>query len=439
MRSASIASTSRRCRGPDLAAEPRLAARRRSSSARGRASACSTSAQRRAARRRMLASGEVVAVEMQPGRARELEAELPPARRGECACRRTPTRSSCRPISASSTGCSWTRRARASACSPRRPDLRWRGKPLPELQRELLRAAAERVRPGGTIVYSVCTLNAEENEAVVDASGLDSGVAGERMAAVPAPAPAGVPAHAARRDRDVGLLHRPPKIEPHHELARLDPDGRGGAVAVRGRLLAPRRPDRGAAPRRGARLPLRVGDGHFVPPITIGPIVLQSIPPIVHAAGGVLDCHLMIEAPERHFEQFREAGADSVTVHYEACPDLRRVVALAREQGSRSAWPSIPRRAPRRLQRRRSAEVDFVLCMSIHPGFSGQQFMPEALDRIRALRGLLPATCRPGRRRRRAGQHPRRFTMRAPTCSSAGTSIFGREDLPRAYRRLVGR
>jgi len=59
-----------------------------------------------------------------------------------------------------------------------------------------------------------------------------------------------------------------------------------------------------------------VGDGHFVPPITTGPIVLQSIAPIVHAAGGVLDCHLMIETPERHFEQFREAGADSVTVHY---------------------------------------------------------------------------------------------------------------------------
>ena len=55
-----------------------------------------------------------------------------------------------------------------------------------------------------------------------------------------------------------------------------------------------------------------VGDGHFVPPITIGPIVLQSISPIVHGAGGVLDCHLMIETPERHFEQFREAGADSV-------------------------------------------------------------------------------------------------------------------------------
>ena len=74
--------------------------------------------------------------------------------------------------------------------------------------------------------------------------------------------------------------------------------------------------------RAGARIfHFDVGDGHFVPPITIGPIVLQSISPIVHARGGLLDCHLMIETPERHFEQFREAGADSVTVHYEACPE----------------------------------------------------------------------------------------------------------------------
>src|SRR5256886_299553 len=75
-----------------------------------------------------------------------------------------------------------------------------------------------------------------------------------------------------------------------------------------------------------------VGDGHFIPPITTGPIVLKSIAPLVHDAGGVLDCHLMVESPERHFAQFREAGADSVTVHIEACRDLPGVVAQAREQ-----------------------------------------------------------------------------------------------------------
>ena len=65
-----------------------------------------------------------------------------------------------------------------------------------------------------------------------------------------------------------------------------------------------------------------VGDAHFIPPVTMGPIVLQWVAPIVHRAGGALDCHLMVDSPERHIPQFAEAGADSVTVHFETAPDL---------------------------------------------------------------------------------------------------------------------
>jgi ribulose-phosphate 3-epimerase len=181
-----------------------------------------------------------------------------------------------------------------------------------------------------------------------------------------------------------------------------------------------------------------VGDGHFVPPITTGPIVLQSISPIVHAAGGVLDCHLMIETPERHFEQFREAGADSVTIHYEACRDLRSVVALAREQDLEVGLAFNPETTPESAAEAALATgVDFVLCMSIHPGFSGQEFMPEALDRIRALRGLLP---QPMPIQVDGGVGPDNIRDAYEAGASlfvAGTAIFGREDLPRAYRRLV--
>jgi ribulose-phosphate 3-epimerase len=182
-----------------------------------------------------------------------------------------------------------------------------------------------------------------------------------------------------------------------------------------------------------------VGDGHFVPPITAGPIVLQSIAPIVHAAGGVLDCHLMIETPERHFEQFREAGADSVTVHYEACPDLRSVVALAREQDLEVGLAFNPETTPEAAAEAALATgVDFVLCMSIHPGFSGQEFMPEALDRIRKLRGLLPEPM-PIQVDGGIGPNTIRDVYDAgANLFVAGTAIFGREDLPRAYRRLVG-
>ena len=94
-----------------------------------------------------------------------------------------------------------------------RPDLRWRSPPLPELQLELLRAAAERVRPGGTIVYSVCTVNADEAEAVVDASG-PRGRADRGVAAVPPSDAAGVPADAAARPRHERLLRRAPARQP---------------------------------------------------------------------------------------------------------------------------------------------------------------------------------------------------------------------------------
>ncbi|MGZ4358785.1 MAG: ribulose-phosphate 3-epimerase, partial [Gaiellaceae bacterium] len=134
-----------------------------------------------------------------------------------------------------------------------------------------------------------------------------------------------------------------------------------------------------------------VGDGQFIPPITMGPIVLESISPIVHRGGGVLDCHLMVVEPQRHFEQFARAGADSVTVQYEVVGDrLRDIVTLAREQDLEIGMAFNPETRPAQAAAAAvPAAVDLVLCLSIHPGYSGQEFMPEALDRISELRGLL--------------------------------------------------
>jgi ribulose-phosphate 3-epimerase len=136
-----------------------------------------------------------------------------------------------------------------------------------------------------------------------------------------------------------------------------------------------------------------VGDGHFVEPIIIGPIVLQSIGGLIHDGGGHVDVHLMVEGPERHFRAFREAGADSVTFHYEAVADVVATAAAAREQGLGVGLALKPESAVEEVAETAvEAGVDVVLCMSIEPGYSGQEFMPEAFERLRRLRELLPPT-----------------------------------------------
>src|ERR671934_877347 len=107
-----------------------------------------------------------------------------------------------------------------------------------------------------------------------------------------------------------------------------------------------------------------VGDGRFIPEITVGPIVLGSIAPLVHGWGGVLDCHLMIEEPERHFEAVAKAGGDSVTFHVEACDDPQRAIAHARSLRLGAGVAFNPETAVEDAAK--AAEgADLVLCMSI--------------------------------------------------------------------------
>src|SRR5204863_6339384 len=116
-----------------------------------------------------------------------------------------------------------------------------------------------------------------------------------------------------------------------------------------------------------------IGDGHFVPPVTIGPIVLESIAEQIHDGGAVIDCHLMTETPEKHFEAIAKAGGDSVTVHLEACDDLEAVVRAARARELQVGLAFKPETSPAEAGAAAVlAGVDMVLCMSIEPGYSGQ-------------------------------------------------------------------
>jgi ribulose-phosphate 3-epimerase len=189
--------------------------------------------------------------------------------------------------------------------------------------------------------------------------------------------------------------------------------------------------------RTGARVfHFDVGDGHFVEPVTIGPIVLQSIAPQVHEMGGVLDCHLMVDNPTRHFPQIAAAGGDSVTFHYEVVDDVPATIAAAREHGLQVGVAFNPESEPEEVAAV-AGDADLVLCMSIHPGYSGQEFMPEALDRIGRLRAGLPEEVHV----QVDGGIDNETILGAyeagATLLVAGSAIFGREDLPRAYRRLV--
>ena len=179
-----------------------------------------------------------------------------------------------------------------------------------------------------------------------------------------------------------------------------------------------------------------VGDGHFVEPVTIGPVVLRSIAPIIHARGGAVDVHLMVDDPAHHFGQVAEAGGDSVTFHVEAVEDVAATAAAARAHGLEVGLAVKPETEPAAVAAVADG-VDIVLCMSIEPGYSGQEFMPEALPRIRELRGLLPAGVPVQVDGGIGHENIRAVRDAGATLFVAGSSIFGREDLPRAYRRLV--
>jgi ribulose-phosphate 3-epimerase len=139
----------------------------------------------------------------------------------------------------------------------------------------------------------------------------------------------------------------------------------------------------------GARLiHVDVMDGHFVPPITIGPLVAASIADQVHDAGGAVDVHLMIESPENQIADFAQAGADSITIHYEATPHANRTLSAIREHGCLAGLAINPGTAAEAVRELRGY-ADILLCMTVNPGWGGQPFIPESPDKVARLTNLV--------------------------------------------------
>jgi ribulose-phosphate 3-epimerase len=187
----------------------------------------------------------------------------------------------------------------------------------------------------------------------------------------------------------------------------------------------------------GARvIHVDVMDGHFVPPITLGPVVVEGLAEQAREAGAMLDLHLMIERPERHVADFIKAGADSITFHAEATPHIAYTASLIRESGASVGVAINPGTLVEALSEI-AGEIDMALCMTVNPGWGGQTFIAHSLDklaRVRAIVGERVAVQVDG------GIAP----DTAPQCLQAGASvfvagsaIFGAADPGEAYRAIA--
>ncbi|HEY3197192.1 MAG TPA: ribulose-phosphate 3-epimerase [Nitrospirales bacterium] len=134
-----------------------------------------------------------------------------------------------------------------------------------------------------------------------------------------------------------------------------------------------------------------VMDGHFVPNLTIGPPIVESIRKVTSLP---LDCHLMITNPDDFIDEFAKAGANYITVHVETCPHLHRTIQHIKEKGLKAGVTLNPATSLTTIESI-LPDVDLVLIMSVNPGFGGQRFIPGVLDKIRRARALIDATGRP--------------------------------------------
>jgi ribulose-phosphate 3-epimerase len=186
----------------------------------------------------------------------------------------------------------------------------------------------------------------------------------------------------------------------------------------------------------GARLiHVDVMDGHFVPPITIGPMVASSIADQVHDAGGAIDVHLMIERPALQIAEFAKAGADSITIHFEADPHTNRTLSAIRQAGCRAGIainPGTPAAAVTELD----GVADVVLCMSVNPGWGGQPFIEATPGKVARLRELVPDAAIEVDGGIDADTVPPVADAGA-TLFVAGSAIFGAADPAAAYREIA--
>ncbi len=191
-----------------------------------------------------------------------------------------------------------------------------------------------------------------------------------------------------------------------------------------------------SAERGGADLVhVDVMDGHFVPNLTVGPAVVRSLKRVARVP---LDVHLMIEDPDRYIPAFAEAGADMISVHVEVLPHLHRTIEFIKSVGAKAGVvlnPSTPVGCLEEV----APDVDFVLLMTVNPGFGGQAFIPRSTSKVQAMRALLDEAGNAAPIEVDGGINEHNIAGIVAACADwivAGSSIFGSEDAEAATRRL---
>jgi len=187
----------------------------------------------------------------------------------------------------------------------------------------------------------------------------------------------------------------------------------------------------------GARvIHVDVMDGHFVPPISIGDLVVKALRDLVHDRAGVLDVHLMVERPERRVEEFAAAGADTLIVHWEATPHIHYALKAVRDAGLDAGLAINPGTPPEAVAGLADM-FDHLLCMTVNPGWGGQPYIESSTAKVTRLRELLGAAV-PIEVDGGIDVDTAAATAEAgATLFVAGSSIFGADDPPAAYRAIA--
>lgn len=190
----------------------------------------------------------------------------------------------------------------------------------------------------------------------------------------------------------------------------------------------------------GARvIHVDVMDGHFVPPLTMGDLVVKAIADQVHEANAQIDVHLMVERPEQHVKAFAKAGADSITVHVEATPHLHYALQAIKAEGCLTGVALNPGTPAEAIS---AVEADMVLCMTVNPGWGGQAFLEPSIAKLGRIRELVGETKPIEVDGGIGADTAARCAAAGATVFVAGTAVFGAQNPGEAVKTIsaaVGR